>query len=49
MAQANAVGRNSKSLLEFLETRYKPDLTEAETVRLAVQTLLEVRLLCVPA
>jgi 20S proteasome subunit alpha 4 len=45
-SQANAVGRNSKSLLEFLETRYKPELTEAETVRLAVQTLLEVRPPC---
>jgi 20S proteasome subunit alpha 4 len=42
--QANAVGQNSKSLLEFLEQRHKPELNEEETVRLAVQTLLEVAL-----
>jgi 20S proteasome subunit alpha 4 len=42
--QANAVGRNSKSLREFLEERYKPDMSEEETVKLAIRTLMEVRL-----
>ena len=41
--QANAVGRNSKSLVEFLEARYSAEMSEEETVKLAVQTLLEVR------
>ncbi len=43
LGQANAVGRNSKTLREFLEERYKPDLSEEETVRLAIRTLMEVR------
>ena len=43
-SQANAVGRNSKSLREFLEERYKPELSEDETVKLAIRTLMEVRL-----
>lgn len=42
MTQANAIGRNSKSLREFLEERYKADLSEEETIKLAVRTLLEV-------
>jgi 20S proteasome subunit alpha 4 len=35
-------GRNAKSLREFLEKQYTADMTEAQSVRLAVQALLEV-------
>ena len=40
--KANAIGRNSKNLREFLEKNYKEGLTEKEAIRLAVETLLEV-------
>lgn len=39
--KANAIGRNSKTLREFLETNYKPNLDAKETIRLAVRTLNE--------
>ncbi|WFD05501.1 proteasome endopeptidase complex [Malassezia vespertilionis] len=40
--KANAVGRSSKTVLEFLEKNYKEDMTEEETVKLTVKSLLEV-------
>lgn len=35
-------GRNAKSLREFLEKSYQPDMDETASVRLAIQALLEV-------
>jgi len=35
-------GRNAKSLREFLEKQYTPNLSEAQCLRLAIQALLEV-------
>lgn len=40
--KANAVGRNSKSLREFLEKHYEEDMDDESTLDLAVKTLLEV-------
>ena len=40
--KANAVGRNSRSLLELLEKSYKDGCSTDEAVRLAVKALLEV-------
>lgn len=47
--QANAIGRNSKSVLEFLEKKYAESITEAkdevadqETINLAIRAMLEV-------
>lgn len=40
--KANAIGRNSKSLREFLEKHHKEGLTTEQTVKLAVETLMEV-------
>lgn len=40
--KANAVGRNSKSLLELLEKQYKDGCSEDEALKLAVKALLEV-------
>lgn len=40
--KANAVGRSSKTLREYLEKNYEEDMDEEATVRLAVKTLLEV-------
>lgn len=40
--KANAIGRSSKTVRELLEKNYKDGMTEAETVHLAVQSLLEV-------
>lgn len=40
--KANAIGRSSKTVREFLEKNYKPDLTDDETVKLALRSLLEV-------
>ena len=43
-AQANATGRGSKTVREFLEKNYTDDVAESEheTVKLAVKALLEV-------
>jgi 20S proteasome subunit alpha 4 len=41
--KAQAIGgRNAKSLREFLEKQYTPDMTQEAAVRLAIQALLEV-------
>jgi 20S proteasome subunit alpha 4 len=40
--KANAIGRNSKNLREYLEKNHKDGLSNNETIKLAVETLLEV-------
>jgi len=40
--KATAVGRNSKTVTDFLEKKHKPDMDEDTTVRLAIKALLEV-------
>ncbi|ODV88443.1 hypothetical protein CANCADRAFT_146450 [Tortispora caseinolytica NRRL Y-17796] len=40
--KANAVGRSSKTVREFLEKHYQPDLDRDETIKLAVKALLEI-------
>eukprot|EP01105_Mastigella_eilhardi_P027872 TRINITY_DN8839_c0_g1_i1.p1 TRINITY_DN8839_c0_g1~~TRINITY_DN8839_c0_g1_i1.p1 ORF type:complete len:266 (-),score=81.28 TRINITY_DN8839_c0_g1_i1:114-860(-) len=40
--KADSVGRNSKTIREFLEKNYKDDLSSEEVIKLAVRTLLEV-------
>ncbi|BGP04090.1 Proteasome subunit alpha type-4 [Rhodotorula toruloides] len=40
--KANAIGRSSKTVREFLEKNWKADMTKDETVQLAVKSLLEV-------
>jgi len=39
--QANAVGRKSDMVMEFLEEHYKAELPEDETIKLAVKALME--------
>ena len=39
--KAHAIGRNSKNLKSYLEKHYEDDLTEDQTIRLAIETLLE--------
>lgn len=41
-SQANAIGRSSKTVREFLEKNYKDDASESDTIKLAVKSLLEV-------
>lgn len=41
--QANATGRNDKSLREFLEKHYEDGMDTDSAIKLAVKTLLEVR------
>ena len=41
--QANAVGRNSQTVREFLEKNYLDNMDTDATVRLAIKSLLEVR------
>ncbi|RLV95521.1 Proteasome subunit alpha type-4 [Spathaspora sp. JA1] len=40
--KAHAIGRSSKTVKEFLEKHYSEDLTEEETIKLTVKSLLEV-------
>lgn len=41
--KANATGRNSTNIREFLEKNYSEDLSEEDATRLAIKALLEVR------
>jgi len=40
--KANAIGRSSKTVREFLERNYKEDMTRDETIKLTIKSLLEV-------
>lgn len=40
--KANAIGRSSKTVREFLERNHKPDMDRDDTVKLAIKSLLEV-------
>lgn len=40
--KASAIGKNAKTVSDFLEKKFKEDMTEDETVRLAIKALLEV-------
>ncbi|CAD6581741.1 MAG: Proteasome subunit alpha type-4 [Cyphobasidiales sp. Tagirdzhanova-0007] len=40
--KANAIGRSSKTVREFLEKNYKDEASTADTIKLAVKSLLEV-------
>ena len=40
--KANAIGKSSKTVREFLEKHYKEDMDRDETIKLAVKSLLEV-------
>jgi hypothetical protein len=40
--QANAIGRSSKTVREFLEKNHKDDMTREESIKLAIKSLLEV-------
>jgi 20S proteasome subunit alpha 4 len=40
--KANAIGRNSKTLREYLEKSHKDGLSNNESIKLAVETLMEV-------
>ncbi|EGW34218.1 uncharacterized protein SPAPADRAFT_59649 [Spathaspora passalidarum NRRL Y-27907] len=40
--KAHAIGRSSKTVKEFLEKHYQEDLSEEETIKLTVKSLLEV-------
>lgn len=42
LKQANAIGRSSKTVREFLEKNHKDDMTREESIKLAVKSLLEV-------
>lgn len=40
--KANAIGRSSKTVREFLERNHKPDMTRDDTIELTIKSLLEV-------
>lgn len=40
--KANAIGRSSKTVREFLERNHKADMDREETIKLTVKSLLEV-------
>ena len=40
--EANAIGRSSKTVREFLEKNHKDDMTRDESIKLTVKSLLEV-------
>ena len=39
--KAHAIGRNSKNLRAFLEKHYEDDLTDEQTISLAIETMTE--------
>jgi len=40
--KANAIGRSSKTVREFLERNFKDAMTRDETIKLTIKSLLEV-------
>lgn len=40
--QANAIGRSSKTVREFLEKNHRDDLSREESIKLTIKSLLEV-------
>ena len=42
LLQANAIGRSSKTVREFLEKNHKDDMSRDDTIKLTVKSLLEV-------
>ncbi|KAJ1569118.1 Proteasome subunit alpha type-4 [Cladochytrium tenue] len=40
--QANAIGRSSKTVREFLEKNYKESMSDDDSIKLAVRALLEI-------
>lgn len=42
MWKAQAIGRGSKNLREYMEKIYKDGMSERESIKLAVETLMEV-------
>jgi 20S proteasome alpha/beta subunit len=42
VCQANAIGRSSKTVREFLEKNHKDDMTREESIKLTIKSLLEV-------
>ena len=42
LSKANAIGRSSKTVREFLEKNHTDDLSRDDTIKLTVKSLLEV-------
>lgn len=40
--KANAIGRSSKTVREFLEKNHKDDMSREDTIKLTIKSLLEV-------
>ena len=45
--KANAIGKSSKTVREFLEKHYTDNMSREDTIKLAVKSLLEVCVFCV--